>query len=131
MNVYIYASNIWCEECGKAIHERIMSKMAFNSDDFPKGPYPDGGGESDSPQHCAAGPDCLNAIEFDDGVKIGAWLENKLTEKGIKYVNNAITKGSEISEMWADYYRDYCNINKEGKNEETTTKENTRPLDSQ
>jgi len=117
MLVYIYAADIYCEQCGEAIRERIThegfapaepdDEWSYDSDEFPKGPYPDGGGEADCPQHCGAGPECHNAIEFPDGCKVGAWLENELTADGVEYVREAIREGGEVAEMWADFYRDY------------------------
>lgn len=44
---------------------------SYDSDDFPKGPYPEGGGEADTPQHCDS------CHEF---------LENPLTSDGMAYV---------------------------------------------
>ena len=117
MLVYIYAADIYCEQCGEAIRKRIAregfapadpdDERSYDSDEFPKGPYCDGGGEADCPQHCGAGPQCVNAIEFDDGHKVGAWLENELTTDGVEYVCEAIREGGEVAELWADYYRDY------------------------
>lgn len=148
MNAYIYAADLYCEDCGKAIRERLNSlcpicgeiitiigrtaddrlmgscgdafqkekweypkdpddESSYDSDEYPKGPYPDGGGESDSPWHCGAGSDCLNAIELSDGTKVGAWLENELTTDGVDYVREAIQGGGEVAGMWADFYRDY------------------------
>lgn len=46
-------------------------ESSYDSDEFPKGPYLDGGGESDTPQHCGA------CHEF---------LENPLTDDGLEYV---------------------------------------------
>ncbi|GAF74579.1 unnamed protein product [marine sediment metagenome] len=117
MDVYIYAADIYCKQCGEAIRERITregtapadldDEVSYDSDEFPKGPYSDGGGEADCPQHCGSGPDCLNAIELDDGSKVGAWLENELTTDGVEYVREAIREGGEVAELWADYYLDY------------------------
>lgn len=117
MKVYIYAADIYCEECGKDIRAEITAdgnaplhpedEWSYDSDEFPKGPLLDGGGESDSPQHCGAEEDCINAIEFPDGRKIGAWLENDLTEDGVEYVKEAIQEGGEVAELWAEFYRDY------------------------
>jgi len=117
MLVYIYAADIYCEQCGEAIRERITAEgyapadpddeASYDSDEFPKGPYPDGGGEADCPQHCGSGPDCINAIEFDDGCKVGAWLENELTADGVEYVRQAIREGGEVAELWAEFYSDY------------------------
>lgn len=117
MLVYIYAADIYCEDCGKAIRERIINEgrapvdpndeYSYDSDKYPKGPFSDGGGEADCPQHCEAGPECLNAIELIDGSKIGAWLENELTIVGVENLRNVIRQGGEVVEMWADFYRDY------------------------
>ena len=117
MNVYIYAADIYCEDCAESICKELDRKgltpdhrddeVTYDSDEYPKGPYPDGGGESDSPQHCGAGSDCLNAIELSDGTKIGAWLENPLTCTGITYVQEAIQEGGEVAELWAEFYHDY------------------------
>lgn len=140
MKVYIYAADIYCKDCGEAICDRLdkegkappdhFTESMYDSDEYPKGPYPDGGGKSDSPQHCGSGPNCLNAIEFDcfdrdkpprmptpsgrpsrkcwqSRHKIGAWLENELTTDGIVYLQEAIQEGGEVAELWADFYRDY------------------------
>ena len=104
MNVYIYAADLYCEDCGKAIRKQILTECHipkhvdetfYTSDEYPQGPYPDGGEESDSPQHCGAGPTCINAIEFDDGIKVGVWLENELTTDGVEYVKEA-----NFRELW-------------------------------
>jgi hypothetical protein len=77
-------------------------ETSFDSDEFPKGPYsPD---ESDTPDHCAAGEDCLDAIELDDGRKVGAWLENALTEDGVNYTREAIGNGGAVAHLWAQWY---------------------------
>ncbi len=129
MNVYIYAADLFCEDCGDAIRKQITEEdefryarlapadpadpddeYSYDSDEFPKGPYPDGGGEADSPQHCGNGPNCLNAIEFPDGIKVGCWLENELTTDGANYVKDAIREGGEVAELWAEYYKDYSQI---------------------
>ena len=117
MLVYIYAADIYCEQCGEAIRERIIregfapadpdDERSYDSDEFPKGPYPDGGGAADCPQQCGAGPEGVHANEFDDGHKVGAWLENELTTDGVEYVCEAIREGGEVAELWADYYRAY------------------------
>ena len=122
MYAYIYSADIYCEDCGEAIRKRITQEgfapanpddeRSYNSDEFPKGPYCDGGGEADYPQHCGAGPGCINAIELPEGfphtiTKIGAWLENELTTDGVYYVREAIQAGGKIAELWAEFYHDY------------------------
>ena len=114
MNVYIYDADIYCEECGEAIRQGLISG-GFGLDDdgyciadaYPKGPYPDGGGEADRPQHCRAGGNCLNALELSDGCKVGAWLKNELTANGVEYVKEAIQGGGVIAKLWAKFYVDY------------------------
>jgi len=117
MNVYVYNAGLYCEDCGKSIREQAIfeghtpadldDEWSYDSDEFPKGPYPDGGGEADLPQHCESGEHCINAIELSDGSKIGAWLENELTTDGVAYVQEAIAEGGEVAEMWKEFYWTY------------------------
>jgi hypothetical protein len=68
---------------------------------LPKGPYPDGVGEADTPQHC-------------DGC--GEFLENPQTGDGLIYVEDAIrdclknkklTRASNVAIVeWANFYKD-------------------------
>lgn len=79
MTAYIFQAALLCKWCGEK-RCRDMSKPAgyvcddessWDSDDYPKGPYAEGGGEADTPQHC---DDC------------GLFLENPLTRDGGDYV---------------------------------------------
>ena len=119
MNVYIYQAALYCEDCGWAIRERSTAtcyvavevtanlrelrqivitpdtdETEYDSDDYPKGPYPDGGGEADSPQHC-------------DACRV--FLRNPLTTYGYKYVQDALhdlslREMSTVEREWAGYY---------------------------
>lgn len=107
MDAYIYAADCYCEECGEEIRKDLRSvgkapedesnENTYDSDDFPKGPYQDAGGESDSPQHCAA---------------CGVFLENPLTEGGYEYVSELIREhilnpnrgNPEVLAEWARFY---------------------------
>lgn len=72
---------------------------SYDSDDFPKGPYADDGGEADCPQHC----DHCNVF-----------LENELTEDGLNYVIELIERAEEterngggkndVTEEWREFY---------------------------
>ena len=120
MEAYIYCADIYCELCGESIRERITlegnspdnpeDETTYDSDEFPKGPFIDGGGESDCPQHCASGKDCLQALEID-GEKYGAFLENDLTTEGVRYVTEQLKESPEspIPQLWKKYYSD-CGI---------------------
>jgi len=112
MDAYIYCAEIYCEECGRAIRERITKEgnapaniddeTTFDSDEFPKG-----GGESDCPQHCGAHEDCINAYTPDGWeCKVGAFLENDLTADGIEYVvNEWLAKpDNPVCVQWVKYY---------------------------
>lgn len=124
MDVYVYAADLYCETCGEAIREEIDAagkgpddpsvEYSYDSDDYPKGPYPHGGGESDSPRHCGSGPECACPVILMDGRKVGAFLENPLTSDGVEYVREAVSealgrgqrgKGTSVAlEVWAPFY---------------------------
>jgi hypothetical protein len=83
----MYAASFYCAPCGEAIRERLTvgseaptdidDESSYDSDEFPKGPFADGGGESDTPQHC-------------DSCHV--FLENDLTAEGRAYVADAIER---------------------------------------
>ena len=100
MQSYIYRAELWCEECAQQIIVKTpqtagldpSNESSWDSDDYPKGPYPNGGGESDSPQHCAG---------------CGLFLENPLTEDGRRYVREALTlptSNPAILAQWSAFY---------------------------
>ena len=90
MNAYIYNADLYCQECA----EKIMADLvpAEDSNEYPQGPYPDGGGESDCPNHCAS---------------CGEFLDNPLTAEGYAYVEAVIQdqldKNPTVSQ-WASAY---------------------------
>ena len=124
INVYIYQAALYCEDCGESIRKELEAsgkapadpddETSYDSSDFPAGPYPDGGGEADSPQHCDSGSECLDAVTLPCGDKIGAWLENPLTEDGVKYVVSAIREDlvsndehkRQVGRLWRAGYDD-------------------------
>lgn len=81
-SAYIYCADLYCANCA----EKIMADLSkpegeegldYGSDDYPCGPYADGGGEADSVQHCA---DC------------GELLENPLTEEGLEHLRDMLAE---------------------------------------
>lgn len=103
MDVYMYQAALYCADCGESIKaslhttapETPNNEHSFDSDDYPKGPYPNGGGEADCPNHC-------------DGC--GTFLENPLTSNGVEYVKNEHKEyGSEVTQEWLDFY-DYIEV---------------------
>lgn len=102
MDIYIYQADLYCADCGAAIRCKldkegktpdITNEVDWDSDVYPKGPYPDGGGEADCPNHCAC---------------CGCFLENPLTPNGYNYVREALRahlhRGSNCIGQWFDYY---------------------------
>ncbi len=81
MEAYIYCGDVYCEECISQMKLDIPvpedtdleggNESTWDSDDYPKGPYGDGGGEADSPQYCG---------------QCQLFLENPLTTNGVAYV---------------------------------------------
>lgn len=91
MDVYIYCADIYCAASGEAIRARltaegkapadIENESTYDSDDFPKGPYQNGGGEADTPQNCA---------------DTGLFLENPLTQAGYAYLREAVDAKADL-----------------------------------
>lgn len=89
MNAYLYRGVWLCERCAKEV-KAVLSKND-DSDFYPVGPFSDGGGEADAPQHCD---------------KCDLFLENPLTDEGIEYVREALAdgEGACLAE-WEEFYK--------------------------
>lgn len=101
MDAYIYRAALYCDACGARIRSSLDLKgsrpetpeneCSFDSDDYPKGPYPNGGGEADTPQHCDS---------------CGLFLENPLTKEGGEYIVSQCLEfedpRSMLDESWED-----------------------------
>lgn len=101
MEAYIYQAALLCDDCGRDRRRQLgpqpfdpEDERAYDSGDYPKGPYPDGGGEADCPNHC----DCC-----------GVFLENPLTTDGVAYVLDALESGDgdpDVLAEWREFYAD-------------------------
>ena len=100
MDAYIYKAALYCENCGEDIRESLTKagfapkdpedEYSYDSDDFPKGPFSDGGGEADYPCHCN---------------RCGVFLKNPLTPDGYGYVRERLTENhTDVATKWADFY---------------------------
>jgi len=90
MDVYVYQSAFLCEDCAmKVSADRAPSD---DSDQYPVGPYPDGGGEADCPHHCD---------------HCGLFLRNPLTGDGERYIQAQIAQSplTYTTRAWLDFYR--------------------------
>lgn len=103
MNAYIFQAALLCEDCAMATREQHDSDVPIDdrddSDNWPQGPYPDGGGEADCPQHCD---------------HCGCFLENPLTSDGVEYVREKLLEHNNLTRRlnsqkpllheWSDFY---------------------------
>lgn len=104
MNVFMYRAALYCEPCGEAIAAVTPKPPGFDSskestwdsDDYPKGPYGEGGGEADTAQHCDA---------------CGLFLENPLTAEGRRHVLEALREhfadgrgSADVLRTWVRHY---------------------------
>lgn len=110
MDVYIYQAAFLCRDCGEALIKHLDASGIIDTgdtDDYPQGPYPDGGGESDSAEFCDSMEYCVNAWTPKGWPrKVGVFLENPLTTDGRKDIQERISKSPEnpVSQMLADFY---------------------------
>ncbi len=116
---YIYQADVYCDDCGKAICRRLKrerlapadasDEWSFDSDDYPK--RADDDDEADTPQHCASGERCINAVTLSSGEKVG-YLFGELTAVGVEYLKEAVAESQEgfgsreITDLWQQHYRD-------------------------
>lgn len=88
VNAYIYQAALLCEDCGRTKADELRPAMlardpqfdetderTYDSDDFPKGPVADGGGEANTTNHCDS---------------CGVFLENPLTADGRRQLSDEI-----------------------------------------
>ena len=106
MKAYLYQAALLCEKCaisemvrltgGDIPIEALVSLASLpakeDSDHWPQGPYADGGGEADTPQHC-------------DQCQL--FLENPLTQEGVDYVQAQIEHGEGDQEVLREWHNHY------------------------
>jgi hypothetical protein len=114
----IYQADIWCDSCADAIRSDLKATVGdtgfpfnpgdertYDSDEYPK--YAWDHDETDSPQHCGSGKDCLEAETLSDGSKVGMLIGTHLTDEGVDYLKEAIVCGGTVAEFWAEAFKDY------------------------
>lgn len=88
MDAYMFQAAFICTDCCDAVKAQTPAphgvdpdspdECLYDSDDWPKVPYANGGGEADTPQHCD---------------HCGVFLENSLTDYGVEY----------LCEVWLEF----------------------------
>jgi hypothetical protein len=116
-DAYAYDAALLCEDCGQKAADDLRGRGVEDtgdSGDFPQGPYPDGGGESDSAQFCDRGKQCVNAVQVERH-KFGCPLGNPLTTDGALAVRESVVDdmfsrkkysrlvGRLLRRVWSDY----------------------------
>ncbi len=109
---YIYQADTYCEECTAAIKARLfaagevpanpLDERTFDSDVYPKGPYDNGGGEADTPNHCAS---CHKPL-LNDLTRVGV---EYVAQKLLEYVESkpGFRGDAGVLDGWADQLRHY------------------------
>ena len=122
MNAYIYQADIYCGDCGAALCRTVPfpananrdNETTWDSNEYPKGPFGDGGGEAGVPQHCGSGAGCLNAIIVraqGKRYRIGVPLGNPLTAEGVEYVRQAINEPRGLCRrLWRKIYAEELSV---------------------
>ena len=109
---FMFQADLWCDSCGQAIREDLDAEgkrpedpedeYSYDSDEYPK--EVGDPGESDSPSHCGAGEECLEAEVLPSGRKISALLSTSLTSDGAEYVKEAVVEGGEVANFWREAF---------------------------
>lgn len=111
--MFIYNADVYCDDCGLSIIRRLVWEnpelleydgFPVDSDDWPQRIATPKA--TDTPQHCGAGSDCLNAFTLPGWhTPIGAALGNELTEYGRDYVRELHIMGpTPVTKFWIEYY---------------------------
>ena len=126
MDAYIYKAGLWCRLCvikalvaarkaapgaidmspAEALQQIVSAngftrESDYDSDDLPKGPYAQGGGEADTPQQCEGCRQFLGNPLTSDGM---LWVEGAIRD--YLTTRNPIAVTTDTVNEWADFYKD-------------------------
>lgn len=90
MKAFVFQAALLCEHCAAIVMiEKREYEGCEDSDHYPQGPYSEGGGEADCPQHCD---------------HCGLFLENPLTPDGDSYVHEAAKPyiSTDLDQSWQE-----------------------------
>ena len=126
MDAYICKAGLWCGPCviktvvaarkaapgaidmspAEALQQIVSAngftrESHYDSEDLPKGPYVQGGGEADTPQHCEGCKQFLGNPLTSDGM---LWVEGAIRD--YLTTRNPIAVTTDTVNEWADFYKD-------------------------
>ena len=126
MDAYICKAGLWCGPCvikalvaarkaapgaidmspAEALQQIVSAngftrESHYDSEDLPKGPYAQGGGEADTPQHCEGCRQFLGNPLTSDGM---LWVEGAIRD--YLTTRNPIAVTTDTVNEWADFYKD-------------------------
>jgi hypothetical protein len=115
---YMYNAGLLCEECGESKQVELKGtkeESSGESDVYPKGPYPDGGGECDTPQHCDSCEKFLQNPLTPDG---DDYVRESYSEARVglktKRIKSKMNRSLWVTQQWANHY-DYLDLPGRGK----------------
>jgi hypothetical protein len=111
--MYVYRADTYCDSCGARLRAGLIvsglapadpdDEWTYDSDDFPKGPVAEE--PTDSPDHCASGDECLEAVHLGrygllplaplfgaEEARIGALLSDGLTDAGLAWLAETLAE---------------------------------------
>lgn len=106
--MYVYSADTWCDSCGERLRREIAAEglapadrddIYVDSDSWPQSALEE---STDYPDHCAAGGDCLEAVDLfpywhgplvlhgAEATHVGAILSDGLTDDGVEYLKEML-----------------------------------------
>lgn len=116
VRAYVFQADLLCEGCGKVAKNEldaagrkpadVTNEATFDSDEYPKGPYAEGGGETDCPQHCHSCSTYLGAPLTQEGIE---YVLEKVREHCVARIAGSRYAGdADVLKLWAqDLYDNY------------------------
>jgi len=123
--MYAYHAELYCDACGEQLERELQAAGIADSGDSDQYPQLALEGESDSPNHCASGAECLEAIDLsayglEPGAElhgaetrsIGALIDEQLTDHGREYLAELLHEQTPtpyqraLHRLWRDHFAD-------------------------
>jgi hypothetical protein len=121
--MYAYHAELYCDACGERLERELQAAGVSDSGDSDQYPQGAAEGESDGPNHCASGAECLQPLELElyglapgaelygaETRRIGAWLDESLTDYGREYLRELLDESEPtpyqraLHRFWREVY---------------------------